>query len=131
MLLLLDARTELEARSVRTILPDGYPDAVFDLADAVRSLGIRSFVIVLDTFEEAERQGDEVTGRIRDLFTRLAGVLPQLRLVVSGRAPARVFANARRPDRQLSIEQFDDERCRRVASPHGAVRGRGRRQACT
>ena len=80
--------------------------AVLDLALALRELRCSRLVVVLDTFEEAERRGQPACDQIYELFAALASHPFELRLVVSGRGPARVFARAGRPGRQLDLAPF-------------------------
>jgi tetratricopeptide (TPR) repeat protein len=80
--------------------------AALDLAGALRQLGCGRLVVVLDTFEEAERRGRRTCDQILELFAVLASELSELKLVVSGRAPARTAAHPDRPDRQLELEPF-------------------------
>ncbi|SNY45155.1 AAA family ATPase [Paractinoplanes atraurantiacus] len=76
-----------------------------EFADQLRRAGITRVVVVLDTFEQLERSrhADELC---YELFAKLATLVPALRLVVSGRAPARVFTDPARPDRHLSVGPF-------------------------
>ena len=84
-----------------------YRDAALDLASAIGPLKADRFVVVLDTFEELERRGGPVTDQIFEMFATLAAAVPQFKLVVSGRAPARAFARPGRPDRLLPLAPFD------------------------
>ena len=63
----------------------------------MQSITYGSLVVVLDTFEELERnrlpdQGEELYG----LFAGLASELPAFRLIVSGRGPAFPFLDPSR-----------------------------------
>lgn len=86
-----------------------YRDAALDLARAIQRLKIDRLVVVLDTFEEVERRVQSAADQISGLFATLAAAVPGFRLVISGRAPARAFTRADRPDRHLALAPFDAE----------------------
>jgi tetratricopeptide (TPR) repeat protein len=85
-----------------------YREAAFDLASALRGLRVERLVVVLDTFEEAERRGQQATDPVFGLFAALASAVPRFKLVVSGRGPARAFAQPGRPDRDLALAPLQE-----------------------
>jgi AAA ATPase-like protein len=99
-----------------------YRELVYELASFVRQLNDGSLLVVLDTYEELEREaavqrtatrGELIRNRrpahrhlVEELygtFAQLAEELPGFRLVVAGRGPAALFADPERPDRQLHV----------------------------
>lgn len=82
-----------------------YRDAAREFAEQLaRTTGGR-LVVVLDTFEQAERR-PYTADKFYELFAVLAEKLSHFKLVVSGRAPARVFTDPSRPDRRLAVRPF-------------------------
>lgn len=61
-------------------------------------------LLVLDTFEEVQYFGPEVVDEVGGLLGELAAAVPQLRVVIAGRAPVDEF-----PNRQLHLGAFDDD----------------------
>ena len=86
-----------------------YRQRVAGFAAAMRSIGVESLVVVLDTVEELERSAPARAADLDDLFAAWASELPRFRLVVAGRRPPAVFVDPRRPDRQLHLLALDDD----------------------
>jgi len=86
-----------------------YRQRVADFAAAMQSVGVGSLVVVLDTFEELERNHPERVADLYDLFAAWASELPTFRLVVSGRRPAAAFVDPLRADRQMHVLPLDEE----------------------
>jgi AAA ATPase domain len=80
-----------------------------EFARAVRSFGDGTLVVVLDTFEEVEREAPKQANEIHRLFAGLAGELPGLKLIVSGRSPAAAFDSTPTRGRRMPILPLDDE----------------------
>jgi len=86
-------------------------EAIPVLAAAVDGACGGRLVVVLDTFEELEREeARRGEGRLGDAIYRmlveLSDHVPYFRLVVCGRAPARTFLAPDRPDQLLHVEVF-------------------------
>ncbi|QYN39135.1 ATP-binding protein [Pseudonocardia sp. DSM 110487] len=80
-----------------------YRQRVADFASAMQAAGVDSLVIVLDTFEELERNHPDRVADLYDLFAAWASELPTFRLVVSGRRPAAAFVDPLRADRRMHV----------------------------
>ncbi len=57
------------------------------IASVADQIGDGPIVLVLDTFERAQRQGQAALSRLWELLTDAVQVIPQLRVVILGRAP--------------------------------------------
>jgi hypothetical protein len=66
-------------------------------------------LVVLDTYEQIERNHPERAEQVYDLFAVLASAIPRFRLIVSGRAPADDYIVQDRPDRQLHVRALGEE----------------------
>lgn len=85
-----------------------YRDTASEFIAAMRGMADGALVVVLDTYEQLERNKPDQAGELWDLFARMAAELPRFRLIVSGRAPAKAFVEASRPDRQLHVVGLQD-----------------------
>jgi hypothetical protein len=83
-----------------------WASAARDFADAVGSLMSRErpVVLVLDTFEEVQVRSAEDVAAIWALFEALASVVPQLRVIVVGRAEV-----PGHPQHVLALNRLDDD----------------------
>ena len=81
--------------------------AVDELVQAIAARGHSRLVVILDTFEEVTLAGPEGPVQIFDFFELLRGRLRELKLIVSGRAPAAPFAQ--RDDRILQVTNFSGD----------------------
>jgi len=79
-----------------------------ELSNALQTFADGSLVVVVDTYEQLERNRPDEAQPLFDLFSYLAEELPRFRLIVSGRAPAAAFVDESRPDRQLHVLALDD-----------------------
>jgi hypothetical protein len=77
------------------------------VADLRRFAG-GAIAVVLDTYEQLERNHPEQRGPVYELFGLLAADLPGFRLVVSGRSPAAAFLDPARPDRVLRVPALEE-----------------------
>ncbi|QOD05017.1 effector-associated domain EAD1-containing protein [Pseudarthrobacter sp. BIM B-2242] len=67
-----------------------------------------AIAVVLDTYEQLERNHPEQRGPVYELFGLLAADLPGFRLVVSGRSPATAFLDPARPDRVMRVPALEE-----------------------
>jgi len=74
-----------------------------EFAHALQSFGHDTLVVVLDTFEEVEREAPQQAEQISRVFAGLAGELPGLKLIVSGRSPAAAFDSDPQRERRMAI----------------------------
>lgn len=86
-----------------------YRQPAADFAQAMRDIGGGALLVVIDTYEQLERNQPNQQYELKDLFSLLAAELPHFRLIVSGRTPATVFVEPNRPDRLMHVEDLDDE----------------------
>ena len=101
---------------------EDYDGSAFWLASTMRyALEDRPLAVILDTFEEVERTGPDAGEELFRLFDRFSSVIPNLRLVVSGRAPAAPFLNT--PSATLEVGELGSDDARQVLSAfaHGAA----------
>ena len=85
--------------------------AIPALADAVNGACRGRLVVIVDTYEELqreeERRGEKRVGeQLFRLFAELSDHITQFRLVVCGRAPALTFVSTRHTDQRLHVEGF-------------------------
>jgi AAA ATPase domain/Effector-associated domain 1 len=85
-----------------------YRDTASEFIAEMRGIADGALVVVLDTYEQLERNKPDRAAELWDLFARMAAELPRFRLIVSGRAPAKAFVEASRPDRQLHVVGLQD-----------------------
>jgi len=79
-----------------------------DILGMLRSrLGPRPYVIVLDTFEEIQYQGEERAFPFWELLSRMQDGAPFLRVVAAGRAPVESLVLAGREPRQIVLGDLD------------------------
>lgn len=70
------------------------PPIVRAFSDAVESAGSRPFLLVLDTVEEAEHRSLTQLEALRDALRLVQEIIPDLRVIVSGRSPSVLGAPA-------------------------------------
>ena len=91
------------AESWRAVIPR--------LADAVNDASRGRLVVILDTYEELQREEERRgEGRIGEqlfrLFAELSEYVTAFRLVVCGRAPALTFVSPRHGDQLMHVQEF-------------------------
>jgi hypothetical protein len=86
-----------------------YRETASEFISAMRGIADGALVVVLDTYEQLERNQPGQAGEIWDLFALMAAQLPRFRLIVSGRTPASAFVEPSRPDRQLQVVGLKDD----------------------
>lgn len=82
------------------------------LGDVLAQLGLenqRPFLLVLDTFEEVQYGGEERALPLWEILTRVHEQQPHLRVVISGRAPARTLKLGGRSPDELMLDGLDQE----------------------
>jgi len=88
---------------------------ITDVAQAIADLpGQRRILVLIDTFEQAQRQGERVVAEM----WRMAGILmqmaPRLRIIAAGRLEERQFT-----DNRIALEAFERSDVERVLSRAG------------
>lgn len=105
-----------------------FREQAHELVNDLREIADGAIVVVLDTYEQLQRNHPEQRGPVHDLFTFLAAELPNFRLIVSGRIPASMFVDPDRPDRVLHLTALDEaaavELLRHFARTEAARTGR-------
>ena len=86
-----------------------YRETASEFITAMRGIADGALVVVLDTYEQLERNQPGQARELWDLFALMAAELPRFRLIVSGRTPAMAFVEASRPDRQLHVVGLKDD----------------------
>ena len=80
-----------------------------ELARAVTDLASGRLVVILDTFEELQREGEDTQYLLFDMFRSLSEQLDQFRLIISGRAPVTTFLDAGASPQLLPIRELEGE----------------------
>jgi hypothetical protein len=86
-----------------------YRDTASAFIAEMRGITDGALVVVLDTYEQLERNQPDQAAQLWDLFALLAAELPRFRLIVSGRTPASKFVVPARPDRQMHVVGLKDD----------------------
>jgi cellulose synthase operon protein C len=85
-----------------------YRERASEFASTLRAFSNGSLVVVLDTYEELERNRPQMADELYGLFAALASALPSFKLIVSGRALAQAFLSER-TDRLLRVLPLEDD----------------------
>lgn len=84
---------------------EAWRTAVFDVAKLLNTESAGRLVVLLDTFEVAQRSSS-AENDIYELFLALSEQVREFRLVVSGRVPAERFVDPRADNQLLHVQEF-------------------------
>jgi AAA ATPase domain/Effector-associated domain 1 len=83
--------------------------SLHELARAVTDVASGRLVVILDTFEELQREGEDSESLLFDMFRTLSEQLEQFRLIISGRAPVTTFLDTAASPQLLPIRELEGD----------------------